>query len=224
MAGTVNKHGHSLRQAGLRRKLKYPPQREKLQAYLKYFEERGITHSRIDDLRKLLNGYTGWDEIVEIRKIGVHECVDIEVAETHTYLFDGVVSHNSTSLASHGVMIANCIPYFRILYVTPLYEQIRRFSNNYVRTFIDRSPIKSLWSGTNTENSVLQRSFKNLSMMIFSFALMDADRVRGVSCDCINYDEVQDLDPDHMPIIRETMSHSAYGMEKFTGVLAPSFG
>ena len=95
----------------------------------------------------------------------------------------------STSLASHGVMLANCIPFFRTLYVTPLYEQIRRFSNNYVRPFIDRSPIKPLWSGTSTENSVLQRSFKNLSMMIFSFALMDADRVRGISADKVAIDD-----------------------------------
>lgn len=123
----------------------------------------------------------------------------------------------STSLASHGVMLANSIPFFRTLYVTPLYEQIRRFSNNYVRPFIDRSPIKALWSGTTTENSVLQRSFKNLSTMLFSFALMDADRVRGISADKIAIDEVQDMDPDHIPIIREVMSHSDWGLLQTTG-------
>lgn len=134
-----------------------------------------------------------------------------------TVIMSGRQVSKSTSLASHGVMLANSIPYFRTLYVTPLYEQIRRFSNNYVRPFIDRSPIKSLWSGTNTENSVLQRSFKNLSVMLFSFALLDADRVRGISTDKICLDEVQDMDPDHIPIIRETMSHSSYGILQCTG-------
>lgn len=123
----------------------------------------------------------------------------------------------STSLASHGVLLSNCIPNFKTLYVTPLYEQIRRFSNNYVRPFIDQSPIKSLWSGTNTENSVLQRSFKNLSLMIFSFALLDADRIRGVSADKVAIDEVQDMDPGHLPIIRETMSHSDWAIMQLTG-------
>ena len=123
----------------------------------------------------------------------------------------------STSLASHGVMLSNAIPFFRTLYVMPLYEQVRRFSNNYVRPFIDRSPIKPLWSGTNTENSVLQRSFKNLSVMLFSFALLDADRVRGISADKVAIDEIQDMDPDHIPIIREVMSHSDYGLFQFTG-------
>jgi hypothetical protein len=123
----------------------------------------------------------------------------------------------STSLASHGVVLANSISYFKTLFVTPLYEQIRRFSNNYVRSFIEQSPIKAQWMGTDTENNVLQRSFKNKSMMLFSFALLDADRVRGVSTDRVCIDEVQDLDPDHIPIIQETMSYSRYAMTHFAG-------
>lgn len=123
----------------------------------------------------------------------------------------------STSLAAHGVVIANAVPYFKTLFITPLYEQIRRFSNNYVRPFIDQSPVKNLWSGSSTENSVLQRSFKNNSMMIFSFALLDADRVRGVSADRVAIDEVQDMDPDHIPIIQETMSYSKYALSSYTG-------
>jgi hypothetical protein len=123
----------------------------------------------------------------------------------------------STSLAAHGVVVANSIPFFKTLFITPLYEQIRRFSNNYVRPFIDQSPIKAQWSGTTTENSVLQRSFKNNSMMLFSFALLDADRVRGVSADRVCIDEVQDMDPDLIPIIQETMSYSRWATSYYTG-------
>jgi hypothetical protein len=123
----------------------------------------------------------------------------------------------STSLASNGVVVANAIPHFSTLYVTPLFEQVRRLSANYVRPFIEQSPVKSLWTGTSTENSVLQRSFKNQSRMYFSFALLDADRVRGLSCDRVNYDEVQDMDPDHIPIIREVMSHSDWAISWYTG-------
>lgn len=123
----------------------------------------------------------------------------------------------STSMAADGVLLSNAIPHFQTLYVMPLYEQVRRFSANYVRPFIDQSPAKSLWTGTNTENSVLQRSFKNLSRMIFSFALLDADRVRGVTSDKIAIDEIQDMDRDHLPIILETMSYSKYGVVQYTG-------
>lgn len=123
----------------------------------------------------------------------------------------------TTSLAAHGVMLANCVSDFKTLYITPLYEQIRRFSNNYVRPFIDRSPFKAFWTSTSTENSVLQRTFVNYSSMIFSFALLDADRIRGVPADKVAIDEVQDMDPDHIPIIRECMSASDWSIFQATG-------
>jgi hypothetical protein len=123
----------------------------------------------------------------------------------------------SSNLAAHGVVLSNAIPFLRTLYVTPLYEQIRRFSNNYVSSFINQSPVKSLWTGTSTKNSVLSKTFKNDSSMTFSFTGTDCDRIRGISCDCMNLDEVQDLDSDHFPIIRETMSHSKWALTKFTG-------
>ena len=124
----------------------------------------------------------------------------------------------STSLAAHGVVVSNMHDHFSTLYITPLYEQIRRFSNNYVRPFVDESPVKPLWlDGAGSEQSVLQRSFKNRSKMIFSFALLDADRVRGIQADKVAIDEVQDMDPAHIPIIHETMSASPHDLAQYTG-------
>jgi hypothetical protein len=126
---------------------------------------------------------TDWDEIVEIQNIGEHECIDIEVTNTHNYLLDGIASHNSTSLAAQGVLFSNCIPYFSTLFLTPLFEMIRRFSQNYVAPFIETSPVGKLFTDEKTINNVLQRSFKNRSQMIFSFAYLDAERTRGISAD-----------------------------------------
>jgi len=124
----------------------------------------------------------------------------------------------STSLAAQGVVVSNTIPHFNTLYVTPLYEMIRRFSNNYVRGFIDQSPVKRLWTSTATSSNVLQRGFTNNSNMFFSFAFLDADRTRGLNCDKVGYDEVQDLDSSFIPIIRETMSGSPHGgISQYTG-------
>jgi hypothetical protein len=123
----------------------------------------------------------------------------------------------STVGSAHGVITCTSIPYFRTLYVTPLFEQVRRLSNNYVRPFVEQSPIRNLWIGNSTENSVLQRSFRNYSMMQFSFASLDADRVRGVRADKIVIDEVQDIDQDHIPIIKETMSASPWALSQFSG-------
>ena len=123
----------------------------------------------------------------------------------------------STSLAAHGVVTSVSIPNFTTLYVTPLFEQVRRFSTMFVQPFIDESPVRQLWCGTETVNSVLHRSFKSRSKMIFSFAFLNADRVRGVSADKVAIDEVQDMNREHLPIIRETMSASTWALKQYTG-------
>jgi hypothetical protein len=125
----------------------------------------------------------------------------------------------STNQAARGLLISVILPYFTTLYVTPLYEQVRKFSTEYVAKFIEESPLKQYWSGTSTVNSVLHRSFKNHSKMYFSFAGVTADRIRGISAKMVAFDEIQDLDPNHLPVIRETMSHSDFGagLSVYTG-------
>jgi len=123
----------------------------------------------------------------------------------------------STDMASHGIVTAVSIPDFTTLYVMPLYEQVRRFSTMFVAPFIDQSPVRALWQNTDTVNSVLHRSFTNRSKMLFSYAFLNADRIRGISADKVAIDEVQDMQRDHLPIIRETMSASKWALRQFTG-------
>lgn len=209
--------GSSLHAAGLRKTLKYAPTFGKALQYLTHFEQHCPQHPRLPELRALLDNDITWDEITAVERLGEQRCWDIEVSSEHNYVLNGLMSHNSTSLAAHGVILSNSIPYFRTLFVTPLYEQIRRFSNNYVSSFINQSPVKSLWTGTTTKNSVLSKTFRNNSSMTFSFTGTDCDRIRGISADCLNLDEVQDFDSDHFPIIRETMSYSKWALTKFAG-------
>jgi len=112
----------------------------------------------------------------------------------------------SQSGAVDGVCMAAMLPHFATLFITPLFEQIRRFSTLYIRPLIQESPLRDMWMGTSTENSVLQRTFKNGSRMIFSFALTDADRCRGLSVNRCNFDEIQDIDRTLIPIIKECMA------------------
>lgn len=137
---------------------------------------------------------------------------------TRTLLKTGRQVSKSTSLAAQGVLFSNCIPYFSTLYITPLFEMIRRFSQNYVAPFIETSPVGKLFSGESTINNVLQRSFKNRSQMLFSFAYLDAERTRGISADKNVIDEVQDMDITFLPIIHETISASRdWGIIQYAG-------
>lgn len=123
----------------------------------------------------------------------------------------------STSLAAQRCVYAALIPYFSSLYVAPRFEQARRFSNNSVRPFLNESPLGAATLNPEAEQSVLQRSFVNGSLLHFSFAFLDADRTRGISADNVSFDEVQDIDTDFIPIIEETLSASEYDWRQYTG-------
>lgn len=123
----------------------------------------------------------------------------------------------STSLAAQGIMQAVSMPYFSTLFITPLFEQIRRFSGNYVGDFIKNSPVGELYCNAKTSQNVLQRSFINGSNMYFSYAFLDAERVRGLASDCVSADEIQDLNYDFLPIIYETLSGSPWNLKKMSG-------
>lgn len=127
-----------------------------------------------------------------------------------TTLKTGRQVSKSTSLAVRGILKNVLIPYFNSIYICPLFEQTRRFSANYFKPFVDQSPVKSLWVDSSVEQSVLQRTFLNHSRVIFSFASLDASRIRGLSTDEINFDELQDMDESLIPIILETMSASPW--------------
>jgi len=123
----------------------------------------------------------------------------------------------TTGLSSQSVLHCAIQPYFATLFVAPRFEQIRRVSANYVKPFIENSILDKLIAGKSVERSVLQKTFRNEARMYFSFAFLDVDRIRGLSVDCVKYDEIQDIDTDFIPIIKECMSASRYGIEMFFG-------
>lgn len=117
----------------------------------------------------------------------------------------------SASLSSHGVLLSNLNPWFKTLYVTPLFEMVRRLSQNYVKPFIENSPLRDMMISTKTINSVLQRTFLNGSQLLFSYAFTDATRIRGISAHRVVIDEIQDMDPNHLPVIYQVMGASPHG-------------
>lgn len=124
----------------------------------------------------------------------------------------------STNLAARMILRANAMPYYSILCITPLSEQVRRLSRNYVQPFIETSPIRDLMVDPESVKSVLQRSFLSHGQIIFSYANNDAERVRGIACDECITDEVQNLAIDLLPVILETLSGSSYGgIESYAG-------
>ncbi len=65
---------------------------------------------------------------------------------------------------------------WNVLYVTPLFEQVRRFSTQYIAAFIAESTAKRLFSLKGASKQVLQRTLSNRSTMFFNYAQRNADR------------------------------------------------
>jgi hypothetical protein len=122
------------------------------------------------------------------------------------------------TVTARGVLVPACIPNYKVLFIAPLFEQTRRLSTLHVKPYIDGSPIRSMLIDTTSDQNVLQRSYRNGSLLVFSFCTLTADRVRGLSrMDEIDYDEIQDLDEAHIPIIRETATASEYETFRYAG-------
>lgn len=120
---------------------------------------------------------------------------------------------------AEGILHCAAIPNYKALFVTPLFEQIRRLSSNHIRPLLDQSPVRALMTGSSVFGSVLQKNFVNGSVAHFGYAQSDASRLRGYSnISEVKHDEVQDTDGRAVfPVVKECMAHSKWGFERFRG-------
>lgn len=124
----------------------------------------------------------------------------------------------TTNLAAVNVLLCASTPFLRTLAVAPRADQVSKLSTVYVRPFIQGSLIRPLLVNSGCSQGVLQRGLVNESIMFFSFAFLDCERVRGIPCDWEFIDEVQDIDYDFLPIIHSCMDASVdYGVSTYSG-------
>lgn len=124
----------------------------------------------------------------------------------------------STGMAASRILQSAVMPYFSSLYVAPLYIQTTRFSTLVLRPMLRNSPIRTiLVDSGKVLDSVLQIKLPNGAVQHFSFAFHDAERVRSISADQTDIDEVQDINPDFLDVIEATMDASDWGVRRYFG-------
>lgn len=125
----------------------------------------------------------------------------------------------STTLSNFAIVECSVIPHFSVMFVSPTKEQTVRFSNSRVSKTMRYSPhISRTFLHTGLADRVFHKQYKNGSEMLFTYALDDADRLRGPSTDRNMYDEVQDILYDPVIIVgNECLSHSKYAFETYAG-------
>jgi hypothetical protein len=115
------------------------------------------------------------------------------------------------------LLLALCTP-LSTLELCPRFEQVRRLSNLNMRPLIQYSPVNQLLVNEACVKRENQRDLINGSVFHFSFALLDAERARGLSADRLNIDEIQDMNWDFLPLLQETLSGSVqWGLQRYAG-------
>lgn len=118
----------------------------------------------------------------------------------------------STTLSTFSIAESIALPFFRTYFISPSQEQTHKFSTLRVGKMITFSPsVRENYVDTATEGRVNLRMFRNGSEIAFSYAMDDADRCRGYSCDRLALDEIQDMLLDVVePVVRECLNKSPY--------------
>lgn len=209
----------SLRTAGLRETLKYPPTAAKIQQYVDFFRKDTRYNQRlVDSLSDLQSTDLYWDEIEEIVDVGVQTCVDFEVEDTHNFVAEGLVTHNSTLLGNRALTFSMLMPYFKTLYVSPTEGQTSTFSRDRISDPIKMSPLLQVYTrGKGLATNVMLREFTSGGRITLSYAFLDADRIRGSFHNQVYIDEFQDILYDVIPVIEESMSHQEYQWSTYSG-------
>jgi hypothetical protein len=104
------------------------------------------------------------------------------------------------------------------LYVSPSVAQTQEFSRSKLEPVIMNSPlIYNQYVSPKLVQNVLKKKFTNQSRIDLKYALLDANRIRGISADYNYFDETQDLLKDVITVIQETMSRSLIKKNVYAG-------
>jgi len=117
------------------------------------------------------------------------------------------------------------VPHFQVLYVAPLQAQAYRYSSLYLKEAITTSVFARDMQKTAADDedvgpiikSVAHQAFKNGAGIQLTYAKTSADRARGIFCDQLDCDEIQDHLVDNLAIIMQSLTQSAWGMRRYTG-------
>ena len=143
-----------------------------------------------------------------------------------TIIMSGRQLGKSMSLSRSEIFNLLSIPNFQILYIAPLQEQARIYSDLYVNETIQSCPLaqrlqSSELAGVLSDAKIIKstghQSFANGAGIQMTYAKFSADRIRGRTSDECDFDEVQDQSADVIPIIQESMTSSPYGCSRYTG-------
>jgi phage FluMu protein Com len=129
-----------------------------------------------------------------------------------------IPTHNTVSIAASVMM--NCLwrEHFRVLYVAPLALYTQRMHSVFLMPMIRSCQLPwKIQNNADCVNNVLEKSFLTGSHYFGISAYNSAAQALGLTADVLDADEVQDLNADLIPQIKETIGTSDYRYENYFG-------
>ena len=116
---------------------------------------------------------------------------------------------NGTTMATHTLSQKN----FKGLYVAPTNQQVKDFSRERIGKFYDLSQndvVNKYYRDRKVDlNNVTMKQFSALnSVNYFRHCYDTGDNIRGTTANGVWFDEVQDIDVDAIPVVKECQSHA----------------
>jgi hypothetical protein len=145
-----------------------------------------------------------------------------------TIYFCGRQVSKSTNLSRSEVFDAISIEQFQQLFIAPLQDQTLRYSRGVLQEAINTCRTAKLMQskkfaakhgsgGIDITSNITNKTFSNGASIQLSYASTDPDRVRGITSDRIDFDEVQDQIFDNVNVIAECLANSEWGIQRYTG-------
>jgi hypothetical protein len=105
-----------------------------------------------------------------------------------------------------------------MLFVAPRLEQARTFCHARLLPCLKQSPlVRRMLVGSTSRMPLSNMAFENGSKLYVRAAFHDADGCRGLSVRRLFVDEYQDIAPNDLAVLQETMSHAKDGRTFLTG-------
>lgn len=126
------------------------------------------------------------------------------------YYSNGIVSHNSTTLAARQLIESQLFPGIRSLFITPQREQLK----TYARRLLE---MENKFRYPLGKQNMYNKVYSNGSTIDLANALTTAEHIRGKTTDILIFDECQGFDPELLPQILYTQTTSKIPAQLYTG-------
>ena len=177
-------------------------------------------------LKNLLDSPFHWDRVLAVENAGTGAVLDLEIDSDHNFILNGLVSHNSMGFTAQLLLRAHFYRGFHTLVIEPRADQLARYNATILKPMIKHSLLGTELMPSPEMNRFAVKECNSGSLIYLEFSYLSPDRCRGITgVQSICYDEIQDLDYDHLAVINEVMSASrSFGLKQFTGTPKTSDG